>query len=69
MELEPCVEPKLVPVTVTGTPEPTPPDEGERLVIVGPLAFTVKSNPELDKLATVTTKFPVVAPVGTLATI
>lgn len=38
-------------------------------MIVGPLAFTVNSNPELDKPATVTTTLPVVAPVGTGATI
>lgn len=61
--------PKLVPVTVTATAEPIPPDEGERLVIVGPLAFTVNGNPELDKPAIVTITLPVVAPVGTLATI
>lgn len=62
----PCVEPKFVPVRVTD--EPTAPDVGERLVSVG-VGSTVKDVPLLATLLTVTTTLPVVAPVGTTATI
>jgi hypothetical protein len=49
------------------TDAPTAPDVGERLVILG-AATTVKLFPLLATPDTVTTTFPVVAPVGTLAT-
>ena len=64
--LVPWVEPKLVPVIVTDAP--TAPVVGERLVILG-AATTVNETPLLALLPTVTTTFPVVAPVGTVATI
>ena len=66
--LVPCVGPKLVPVIVTDAP--TAPDVGLRLVIVGPDAdpVTVKLTPLLATPPTVTTTFPVAAPVGTFAT-
>lgn len=64
--LEPCVAPKLVPVIVTEAP--TAPDVGETVVILG-AATTVKLLPALATPDTVTTTFPVVAPVGTGATI
>jgi len=58
--LAPCEAPKLVPVTVTEVP--TGPDAGERLVMLG---ATLKGTPLLVKPLTVTTTFPVVAPLGT----
>jgi hypothetical protein len=58
--LDPWVEPKFVPVMVTGAP--TAPVLGERLVIPG---RTVKATPLLATPFTVTTTFPVVAPEGT----
>ena len=61
----PWVEPKLVPVTVTGAP--TAPDVGDKLVILG-AATTVKVLLLLAVPLTVTTTLPVVAPVGTVAT-
>jgi len=64
--LVPCVEPKFVPVIVTGAP--TAPDVGDRLVMPG-AATTVKLLPLLATPLTVTTTLPVVAPVGTVATI
>ena len=64
--LEPWVEPKFVPVIVTD--EPTAPDVGDRLVMLG-AATTVNDEPLLATLLTVTTTLPVVAPVGTVATI
>src|SRR5271155_2797125 len=64
--LEPWVEPKFVPVIVTD--EPTAPDVGDRLVMLG-AATTVNDDPLLATLLTVTTTLPVVAPVGTVATI
>jgi hypothetical protein len=64
--LLPRVDPKFVPVTVTGVP--TTPEVGERLVILG-AETTVKLWPLLATPDTVTTTFPVVAPVGTAATI
>ena len=64
--LVPCVEPKFVPVIVTDTP--TAPDVGDRLVMLG-ADTTVNDDPLLDTPLTVTTTLPVVAPVGTVATI
>jgi hypothetical protein len=55
-----------VPLTVTGAP--TAPDVGDKLVIFG-AATTVKVTPLLATPLTVTTTFPVVAPLGTVATI
>ena len=52
-------------MTVTGVP--TTPEVGERLVILG-AETTVKLSPLLTTPDTVTTTFPVVAPLGTLAT-
>ena len=60
--LVPWAEPKLTPVIVTALP--TPADAGERFVIVG-AELTVKLIPLLATPPTVTTIFPVVAPVGT----
>lgn len=62
--LVPCVEPKFVPVIVTE--ELTAPDVGERLVIVG-IGTTVKVPAVVAKPSTVTTRLPVVAPLGTNA--
>lgn len=62
--LVPCVEPKVVPAIVTDAP--TVPDVGERLVMLG---VTVNTTPLLARLLTVTTTFPVVAPLGTGTTI
>jgi hypothetical protein len=61
--LVPWVDPNVVPVIVTEAP--TAPEVGERLVIWG---VTVKFTPLLDLVPTVTTTLPVVAPVGTVAT-
>jgi hypothetical protein len=58
------VEPKLVPVIVTD--DTMAPVDGDRVVMPG---ATVKSLPALAVPLTVTTTFPVVAPVGTTATI
>jgi len=55
-----------VPLTLTAAP--TAPDVGDKLVIFG-AATTVKVTPLLATPPTVTTTFPVVAPVGTVATI
>ena len=62
----PWVVPKFVPVIVTEAP--TAPEVGDRLVTVG-VAKTVNEVPLLDVPLTVTTTLPVVAPVGTTATI
>lgn len=59
--LEPWLDPKVVPVMVTGAP--TAPVVGERLVMPG---RTVKAEPLLATPLTVTTTFPVVAPLGTV---
>ena len=64
--LVPCDEPKLVPAMVT--PAPTGPEAGVRLLIFGG-GTTVKGAPLLGMPATVTTTFPVVAPLGTGTTI
>src|SRR5271169_3150395 len=63
--LVPCAAPKLVPLMVTEVP--TIPDVGARLVMAGG-GVTVKLTPLLAWPLTVTTTFPVVAPVGTGAT-
>src|SRR5258708_2479314 len=65
--LEPCVAPKLAPAMVTEVP--TGPDVGFRLTMLGVVAVaTVKVMPLLALPPTVTTTLPVVAPVGTGAT-
>src|SRR5208337_7187 len=64
--LVPCVAPKFAPVIVTDAP--TNPEVGFRLVMLGPEDVTVKLTPLLATPLTVTTTFPVVAPVGTGAT-
>ena len=61
--LVPCVAPKFVPVIVTEVP--TGPDVGLRLVMLGAAVVTVKLTPLLAYPPTVTTTFPVVAPLGT----
>jgi hypothetical protein len=66
-ELVPCVAPKLVPLIVTGVP--TNPDVGFKLVMLGAGTVTVKLTPLLATPPTVTTTFPVVAPVGTAVAI
>src|SRR6201981_2155120 len=60
--LVPCEDPKFVPVIVTAVP--TGPEVGDRLVMLG-VDDTVKLTPLLATPPTVTTTFPVVAPVGT----
>jgi hypothetical protein len=65
--LAPCVAPKFAPAIVTVAP--TRPNVGFRLVMLGAGAETVKLIPLLATPPTVTTTFPVVAPVGTRATI
>jgi len=65
--LEPLLEPKLLPFTVTVVPRT--PDAGDRLTMFGPLALMVNNCPALDNPPTDTTTFPVAAPVGTVATI
>jgi hypothetical protein len=62
----PVAVPKFVPVIVTDTP--TAPEVGDKLVMLG-AATTVNAFPLLATPLTVTTTFPVVAPVGTVATI
>ena len=64
--LVPCVAPKLTPVIVTDVPRT--PDVGLRLVMLGGGTVTVKLTPLLATPPTVTTTFPVVAPLGTGAT-
>ena len=63
--LVPCEAPKLLPETATEVP--TDPELGDRLEMLG-AATTVKLTPLLALPETVTTTFPVVAPVGTVAT-
>src|SRR5207253_2662040 len=60
------VVPKLVPVMVTAVP--TGPEVGFRLVMAGADEVTVKLTPLLAIPPTVTTTLPVVAPLGTDAT-
>src|SRR6267378_2702910 len=64
--LVPCVAPKFAPAIVTGAP--TTPEVGFKLVTLGPGTVTVKFIPLLATPPTVTTTFPVVAPLGTGAT-
>jgi len=59
--LDPCVVPKFAPEIVTVIP--TAPTVCDRLVILG-LGFTVKLFPLLARPKTLTTTFPVVAPLG-----
>src|SRR5260370_2755113 len=60
----PWLDPKLLPVIVTGAP--TTPDAGLKLVILGvETVVTVKATPLLAVPPTVTTTFPLVAPAGT----
>lgn len=63
--LEPCEDPKFTPVIVTGVP--AGPAVGERLDIPGPDP-TTNSTPLLAVPPTITTTFPVTAPLGTGAT-
>src|SRR5437879_5790348 len=60
------VVPKLAPVMVTAVP--TGPEVGFRLVMAGAEEVTVKFTPLLATPPTVTTTLPVVAPLGTDAT-
>jgi hypothetical protein len=62
----PCVVPKFVPVIVTDAP--TAPVVGDKLVMLG-AGTTVNDTPLLFTPPAVTTTLPVVAPVGTVATI
>jgi len=64
--LVPCVEPKLVPLTVTTVP--AGPEAGLRVAMFGG-GITVKVMPLLAPLFVVTTTGPVVAPLGMKATI
>jgi hypothetical protein len=57
-----CVDPKFVPVIVTDVP--AVPEVGERVVMLG-VGNTVNDTPTLATPLTVTTTFPVVAPLGT----
>jgi hypothetical protein len=59
------VEPKFVPVIVTGAP--TAADAGDRMAMAG-VGNTVNAAPTLAMPFTVTTTLPVVAPAGTGAT-
>ena len=59
--LVPCVAPKLFPVIATDVP--TAPEVGDKLVMFG-VGKTVKLTALLATPETVTTTFPVVAPVG-----
>jgi len=61
--LVPCVDPKFVPVMVTDVP--FGPEPGDTLLMVG---ATLKETPLLATPPTVTTTLPVVAPLGTGAT-
>src|SRR5437879_6954100 len=61
--LVPCVAPKFAPVIVTDVP--TNPDVGFTLVMLGDGTVTVKLTPLLATPPTVTTTFPVAAPLGT----
>src|SRR5579884_2740114 len=64
--LLPCVAPKFAPVMVTAVP--TGPDPGDKLLMLGAGMVTVKAMPLLTCPPTVTVTLPVVAPVGTGAT-
>jgi hypothetical protein len=58
----PCVAPKFVPVIVTEVP--TIPEVTDRLVMMG-AETTVKLTPLLATPLALTSKFPVIAPLGT----
>ena len=60
--LFPCADPKFAPVMLTN--EPTGPEDGERVAIVG-VGMIVKGTPLLAAPFAVTTRYPVVAPAGT----
>src|SRR3989442_526166 len=64
--LVPCVAPKFAPAIVTDAP--TNPEAGFKLVMLGAGTVTVKLTALLATPPTVTTTLPVVAPVGTGAT-
>jgi hypothetical protein len=64
--LVPWLAPKFVPVIVTAVA--TGPEVGLKLEMLGADAFTVKFTPLLAVGPTVTTTFPVVAPLGTFTT-
>jgi hypothetical protein len=61
--LVPCVDPKFVPVMVIGVPNG--PKVGETDEMLGPVELTVKGSRLLGAPPTVTTIFPLVAPLGT----
>jgi hypothetical protein len=62
--LDPWLDPKFAPLMVTEVP--TGPEVGDRPLIVGAGTETAKLAPLLASPPTVTTTFPVVAPLGTL---
>jgi hypothetical protein len=65
--LVPCVAPKFAPLIVTDVP--TAPEVGLRLLMLGDaVLLTVKFTPLLATPSAVTTTLPVVAPLGTTAT-
>ena len=64
--LLPCVEPKFAPVIVTELPGA--PDVGDKLLMLGAAVVTVKLTPLLGWPPATTITFPVVAPLGTGAT-
>jgi hypothetical protein len=64
LAVAPCVEPKFDPVMVTAAP--TAPELMDRVEMLG-AGTTLKLTPLLALLETVTTTFPVVAPLGTVA--
>ena len=63
--LLPCVAPNPVPAIATS--DPTTPEIGDKLVILR-VSMTVKLMPLLETPLAFTTTFPVVAPLGTCAT-
>jgi hypothetical protein len=65
--LVPCVAPKFVPAIITVVP--AAPEAGLKVAMFGTAAVTVKLAPLLATPPTVTTTFPVVAPLGTGTTI
>ena len=65
--LFPGVVPKLVPVIVMFAP--TPADESEKLVMVGAVTVKLAVLVPVPAVPTVTETVPVVAPLGTVATI
>src|SRR4029079_4375032 len=64
--LVPCVDPKLLPAIVTVAPTgPVPGDTDAMLGAAGAAVVPVNGTPLLATPATVTTTFPLVAPLGT----